>query len=175
MVSQKDELCTTVETNSRALRGVGPEIIASSIGHAAGEEFAGHRPIATDDDLIIGGDQRSRLAGNLHGDIDDSFARPDWGTCPIFPSPWPARIWRAGRTCRPDGTRTRRRTTMANQRTDAPSLASCQSFPGPLAIQVGIYISYLRGACAGGIWRAWTGGWAFILPNFVVVAGFGAL
>jgi len=38
--------------------------------------------------------------------------------------------------------------------------------PGPLAIQVGIWISYIR----GGFWGAWAGGWAFILPNFVIVA-----
>jgi chromate transporter len=51
------------------------------------------------------------------------------------------------------------------------SIAICQSLPGPLAIQVGIYIAYLR--C--GFWGAWAGGWAFILPNFVIVAGLGAL
>ncbi len=50
-------------------------------------------------------------------------------------------------------------------------IAICQSLPGPLAIQVGIYISYLR----GGFWGAWAGGWAFILPNFVIVAILGAL
>src|SRR6266571_2762982 len=50
-------------------------------------------------------------------------------------------------------------------------IAVCQSMPGPLAIQVGIYISYLR----GGFWGAWAGGWAFILPNFVIVAAMGAL
>jgi chromate transporter len=50
-------------------------------------------------------------------------------------------------------------------------IAVCQSMPGPLAIQVGIYISYLR----GGFWGAWAGGWAFILPNFIIVATFGAL
>src|SRR6266480_5320524 len=50
-------------------------------------------------------------------------------------------------------------------------IAICQSMPGPLAIQVGIYISYLR----GGFWGAWAGGWAFILPNFVIVATLGAL
>src|SRR5438094_1844002 len=44
-------------------------------------------------------------------------------------------------------------------------IAVCQSMPGPLAIQVGIYISYLR----GGFWGAWDGGWAFILINFVIV------
>ncbi len=50
-------------------------------------------------------------------------------------------------------------------------IAVCQSLPGPLAIQVGIYISYLR----GGFWGAWAGGWAFILPNFVIVAALAAL
>ncbi|MBR0800124.1 chromate efflux transporter [Bradyrhizobium jicamae] len=50
-------------------------------------------------------------------------------------------------------------------------IAICQSLPGPLAIQVGIYIAYLR--C--GFWGAWAGGWAFILPNFVIVAALGAL
>src|SRR3954466_9580045 len=51
------------------------------------------------------------------------------------------------------------------------AIAICQSLPGPLAIQVGIYISYLR----AGFWGAWAGGWAFILPNFLIVAAFGAL
>jgi chromate transporter len=50
-------------------------------------------------------------------------------------------------------------------------IAVCQSLPGPLAIQVGIFISYLRGGHRG----AWAGGWAFILPNFVIVAALGAL
>src|ERR1700722_17276238 len=51
------------------------------------------------------------------------------------------------------------------------AIAICQSLPGPLAIQVGIYVSYLR--C--GFWGAWAGGWAFILPNFAIVAALGAL
>jgi chromate transporter len=51
------------------------------------------------------------------------------------------------------------------------AIAICQSLPGPLAIQVGIYVSYLR--C--GFWGAWIGGWAFILPNFAIVASLGAL
>src|SRR5260370_955921 len=50
-------------------------------------------------------------------------------------------------------------------------IAVCQSLPGPLAIQVGIFVSYLR----GGFWGAWTGGWAFILPNFIIVCALGAL
>jgi chromate transporter len=50
-------------------------------------------------------------------------------------------------------------------------IAVCQSLPGPLAIQVGIFISYLR----GGFWGAWAGGWAFILPNFIIVAALAAL
>jgi chromate transporter len=51
------------------------------------------------------------------------------------------------------------------------AIAICQSLPGPLAIQVGIYVAYLR----GGFWAAWAGGWAFILPNFFIVAALGAL
>src|SRR6476620_11333993 len=51
------------------------------------------------------------------------------------------------------------------------AIAICQSMPGPLAIQVGVYVSYLR----GGFWGAWAGGWCFILPNFVIVAALGAL
>ena len=50
-------------------------------------------------------------------------------------------------------------------------IAVCQSLPGPLAIQVGIWISYIR----GGFWGAWAGGWSFILPNFVIVSAVGAL
>ncbi len=51
------------------------------------------------------------------------------------------------------------------------AIAICQSLPGPLAIQVGIYIAYLR----AGFWGACVGGWAFIFPNFVIVAMLGAL
>jgi chromate transporter len=51
------------------------------------------------------------------------------------------------------------------------AIAISQSLPGPLAIQVGIFASYLR----GGFWGAWAGGWAFILPNFLIVAVLGAL
>ncbi|HWI27500.1 MAG TPA: chromate efflux transporter [Stellaceae bacterium] len=51
------------------------------------------------------------------------------------------------------------------------AIAVSQSLPGPLAIQVGIFISYLR----AGFWGAWAGGWAFILPNFLIVTGLGAL
>jgi len=51
------------------------------------------------------------------------------------------------------------------------AIAVCQSMPGPLAIQVGIYVSYLR----AGFWGAWAGGWAFIFPNFVIVIALGAL
>src|ERR1700685_3265042 len=49
------------------------------------------------------------------------------------------------------------------------AIAICQSLPGPLAIQVGIYVGYLR----GGFWGAWIGGWGFIFSNFVVVAAVG--
>jgi chromate transporter len=51
------------------------------------------------------------------------------------------------------------------------TIAISQSLPGPLAIQVGIFISYMRGGFRG----AWAGGAAFILPNFVIVAALGAL
>src|SRR5215469_10727942 len=51
------------------------------------------------------------------------------------------------------------------------AIAICQSLPGPLAIQVGIYAAFLRGR----FWGAWIGGWAFIFPNFVIVAALGAL
>jgi chromate transporter len=60
---------------------------------------------------------------------------------------------------------------MAHQGADARVDRHLRSLPGPLAIQVGIYIAYLR--C--GFWGAWAGGWAFIFPNFVIVAAMGAL
>ena len=51
------------------------------------------------------------------------------------------------------------------------AVALCQTMPGPLAIQVGIYIAWLRGGQLG----AWVGGWCFILPNFLIVAALAAL
>src|SRR5256886_14530099 len=51
------------------------------------------------------------------------------------------------------------------------AVAVCQSLPGPLAVQVGIFLSYLR----SGFWGAWAGGAAFIVPDFVIVATLGAL
>src|SRR6201987_544959 len=45
------------------------------------------------------------------------------------------------------------------------AIAVCQSLPGPLAIQVGIFQSYLRGGCRG----AWAGGLVFILPSLGIV------
>ena len=51
------------------------------------------------------------------------------------------------------------------------AVAVCQSLPGPLAIQVGIFIAYLRGGFTGAI----ASGWAFILPNFLIVVTLGAL
>jgi chromate transporter len=51
------------------------------------------------------------------------------------------------------------------------AIAISQSLPGPLAIQVAIFASYLR----GGFWGAWAGGWAFILPNFLIVAALAAV
>jgi chromate transporter len=51
------------------------------------------------------------------------------------------------------------------------AIAVSQALPGPLAIQVGIFIAYMRGGFRG----AWAGGWAFILPNFLIVCALGAL
>ena len=51
------------------------------------------------------------------------------------------------------------------------AIAVSQSMPGPLAIQVGIFAAYMKGGFRG----AWAGGWAFILPNFLIVAALGAL
>ena len=62
-----------------------------------------------------------------------------------------------------------RRWLTADQMREA--IAVCQSLPGPLAIQVGIFISYLR----AGFWGAWAGGGAFILPNFLMVTAFAAI
>ena len=45
-------------------------------------------------------------------------------------------------------------------------IAVCQTMPGPLAVQVAIFVGYLR--C--GFWGAWAGGWALILPASVMVA-----
>lgn len=50
------------------------------------------------------------------------------------------------------------------------AVAICQTMPGPLAIQVGVYLAYLRGGQAG----AWLGGWSFILPNFLMVSALAA-
>ena len=44
-------------------------------------------------------------------------------------------------------------------------LAICQTLPGPLAIQVGIYVGYI---CRG-VLGAWVAGSAFILPPFTIV------
>src|SRR5438034_10036061 len=44
-------------------------------------------------------------------------------------------------------------------------LAICQTLPGPLAIQVGIYVGYI---CRGVV-GAWVAGSAFILPTFAIV------
>ena len=45
-------------------------------------------------------------------------------------------------------------------------IAVCQTMPGPLAVQVAIFIGYMR--C--GYWGAWAGGWALILPASAMVA-----
>ena len=51
------------------------------------------------------------------------------------------------------------------------AIAVSQSLPGPLAIQVGIFIGHMR----AGFWGAWAAGAAFILPNFVIVTALAAL
>jgi putative chromate ion transporter len=45
-------------------------------------------------------------------------------------------------------------------------IAVCQTMPGPLAVQVAIFVGYLH--C--GFWGAWAGGWALILPASGMVA-----
>ena len=46
------------------------------------------------------------------------------------------------------------------------AIAVSQSLPGPLAIQVGIFIAYLR----GGFWGGWAGGWAIVAADVLVMA-----
>ena len=48
---------------------------------------------------------------------------------------------------------------------------SANRSPGRSRSRSASYIAYLR----GGFWGAWAGGWAFILPNFLIVAALGAL
>src|SRR5260370_12321984 len=50
------------------------------------------------------------------------------------------------------------------------AIAICQSLPGPLAIQVGIYVSYLRGGFLGALARRRP----VILPHFGTAAALGA-
>ncbi len=45
-------------------------------------------------------------------------------------------------------------------------IAVCQTLPGPLAVQVGIFVGYLRCGFLG----AWVSGWALVLPASVMVA-----
>ena len=45
-------------------------------------------------------------------------------------------------------------------------IAVCQTMPGPLAVQVAIFVGYLR--C--GSWGAWASGWALIMPASLMVA-----
>jgi len=75
------------------------------------------------------------------------------------------------RALRTDGTGAGAGEALVSSEEMLESIAVCQSLPEPLAIQVGIFISYLR----GGFWGAWAGGWAFILPNFILVPRSGAL
>lgn len=49
-------------------------------------------------------------------------------------------------------------------------IAVCQLMPGPLAVQVGIFVGYRR--C--GVWGAWVAGGALILPAFVMMTALAA-
>jgi chromate transporter len=51
------------------------------------------------------------------------------------------------------------------------AVAASQILPGPLAMQVCIFISYARGGLPG----AWLGGISFVLPNVVIVTALAAL
>ena len=52
-------------------------------------------------------------------------------------------FWRPGGAVRPDGARTgRRESGWLTQEEMRDAIAVCQSLPGPLAIQVGIFIAY---------------------------------
>ena len=62
----------------------------------------------------------------------------------------------------------RRRWLNAEQMRDI--IAVCQTLPGPLAVQVGIFVGYQR--C--GFWGAWVSGWALILPASLMVAALAA-
>jgi chromate transporter len=44
-------------------------------------------------------------------------------------------------------------------------IAVCQTLPGPLAVQVGIFIGYRRGGFRGAL----IGGWSLILPASIMV------
>jgi len=83
---------------------------------------------------------------------------------------------RTRRTCGTDGTRelvAERGGWLSSEQMREIHSAICQSLPGPLAIQVGIYISYLRGGFWGGMGRRWLG---FSFSQiFVIVAALGAL
>jgi|SRR6516165_4965142 len=50
-------------------------------------------------------------------------------------------------------------------------LLSPNHFPDLSRSRSAFFASYLR----GGFWGAWAGGWAFILPNFLIVVALAAL
>jgi chromate transporter len=51
------------------------------------------------------------------------------------------------------------------------AIALSQTLPGSFALQTGIFVGFARGGFPG----AWASGWAFILPNFVIVTILAAL
>jgi len=99
------------------------------------------------------------------------IARSGRGSRSLLSAPWPAWLRRPGRTVGQMGRELADERGWLTEEEMREAVAICQSLPGPLAIQVGVYIAYLR----AGFWGAWAGGWAFILPNFVIVVGLGAL
>src|SRR5467141_1792138 len=72
---------------------------------------------------------------------------------------------------RSDGARARAGAKVAQPRRDARRHSCMPIAPGTSRDPGRNFVSYLR----GGFWGAWAGGWAFILPNFVIVAALGAL
>jgi len=66
----------------------------------------------------------------------------------------------------PDGARAGGREGLGDEGRDAGGhRPSASRSPARSRSRSAFWLSYLR----GGFWGAWAGGWAFILPNFVIV------
>src|SRR5206468_9938390 len=72
---------------------------------------------------------------------------------------------RSSRTCRDHGRRPRGTASLAEPRGVSRGSRHLPNASGPLAIQVGIYVGYVRRGVVG----AWMAGAAFILPPFLIV------